>query len=119
MAGIARRSARMLSGIYLRKTLGLGDVGLVATRAEHRGIQLVRHNRSRVVGVLSLRPVAGLAGHSFVHTLVLHIDDFAMASLAGLMTSIGDGQSCNFTYRIRTIMPIAAETVRHQKTSQY
>jgi hypothetical protein len=24
MAGIARRSARMLNGIYLRKTLGLG-----------------------------------------------------------------------------------------------
>jgi len=119
MAGIARRSARMLNGIYLRKTLGLGEIGLVATRAEHRGVQLVRHHGSRIVDVLGLWPMTGLAGHAFVHTLVLHIDDVAMAGLAGLMTGVGDGQSCNFSYRIRPVMPVATEAARHQKIPQH
>jgi len=93
MAGIARRSARMLSRIYLRKTLGLGEIGLVAARAEDRGIQLVRYYRSRIFGVLGLRSMAGLAGYAFVHPCVLHIHNAAMANLAGLMTGVGDRQT--------------------------
>lgn len=108
----------MLSGIYLGKSRGLGDIGLVATNAEDSRIQLCRHHGSRVVVVLGLRPMAGLAGYALVHTLALHIQNIAVAGLAGLMTGVGEGQSCDFADGVGAVMSVTAEAVRHQKTPQ-
>ena len=119
VARIAGGPAGVIGWVHLGKLAWLGDVGCVATDAKHRRIQLLRLDRRGIVGVFCLRSMARLAGNSLVHALALHVQDFSMATLAHLVSGIGDGQGRDLGDRVSPVVPVAAETAGNEDAAQH
>jgi hypothetical protein len=66
-----------------------------------------------------LRPMTRLAGNSLVHAFALHLDNIAMARLAGLVSGIGNRQDRNLCDRFAAIMPILPKTGGDKDATQY
>ena len=118
MAGVAGETSGVIGGDDLRKSLGLGAVGLVTVRTNDGGVGQLWFYRGRIVSVFALGSVASFAGNVGVTTQFLLIYDVGVASLAGVMTrenwhagsDLGDGCTA--------IMAILAKTLGDDSGAQ-
>lgn len=97
MARVAGEPPGMLCGHDLRKPLRLGAVCLMTARANDRSVELRRLNAG-IIRMIRQRPVAGFAGDNDVLPRLLLVRDIAMATFAGLVTSVDDGLGRDLGY---------------------
>jgi len=90
MAGVAGETAGVICRHDLRKILWLGAVGFVTAGADDGGVEFGWLERSRIIGVLGLRSVAGFAGDHDVLAEFFLVDDVGVACLADVMSGVGD-----------------------------
>src|SRR5215469_16408181 len=61
--------------------------------------------------------MAGFAGYPFVHALALNLQNVAVTIFADLMSGIVDWKGSSLSYRVCTVMSVAAKAARHQETA--
>jgi len=103
----------------LRKTLGLGEICLVAANAELGSIQLSRLDRGWVFGMLGQRPVARFAGYSLVHAFAFHIENVGVAALANLMSGISNRKCCNLGDGLAAIVAVLTKAAWHKESAYH
>jgi len=116
MTGLAGQATRVVRRCDLRKSLWLGRACRVTANAKNGGIEL-RWNDGWIIGVLSKRPMAGLAVDTRMFARLLHIQHVGVAGLAGIMAGEVDragGYLCN---RRSTVVSIFAEALRHDEVA--
>jgi len=119
MARFAGHSAGMFGCVHLRESCWLGDVLLMAPRANDGRIRKHRLQSSGIFRMFGQRPVAGFAIHMRMFAMAFGVGDVGVAGLAGLMASIVDGFGRKFTECGATIVAIFAESFRNQDASYY
>jgi len=119
MACFARNSVGMIDRIDLRKSPGLGRARRVAPSAEHCGIRLYWCYRRRIIGVFCERSVACFAIHMRVLAFALHIENIAVARLAGFVSGVLYRAGCNLTDRIAAIVPVLPKATRNHIMPDY
>lgn len=117
VADSANQSAGMLLGIHLGEPLRFGRTNFVTLRAKHGRVRLGRYD-GKVLGVLSLRAMAGLAGDSRMFAFGLLLEDIDVAGFTGLVPGVGDGQPRNLRNSIAPVMPVFPKTVRDEEGSK-
>jgi hypothetical protein len=95
-----------------------GDILFMASRAEHSRIRQLRHYRSRILGVLGERTVAGFAVHARVFPSLLHLQHVAMAIFTGVVTGIRDRLRRKFSQRISPIVAVLSKALGNEVRSQ-
>ncbi len=118
VARVAGKTVGVIGGNYLRKTLGLCRIRLMAADAEHGRIELWGSYGSRIVRVLGQRPVTGLAIHVRVLAIFFLFEDVGMAGFAGLVPGEVHRPGRDFRQCIAPIVPILAETFGDQKSAE-
>ena len=117
MAGLTSDSAGVRGCIHLWEPGGLGNILLVATRANDCRVRQRGYQRSGILGVLRQRTMAGFAVHMSMLAVALRVGDIGMAGLAGLVTSVVNGPGGQFVERVAAIMPILAEGLGNQRSA--
>src|SRR5215831_15745960 len=108
----------MLLGIHLGELFGLGLILPVAGLAKTRPGQFRRLDRGRVVGVLSVRPVAGLARNSVMFTLGPKRSDLVVARGANRLPGERNRPASDIVEGGGPVMTIAPERFRYQDLAQ-
>ena len=111
VARVAGESAGMIRSCDLRESFRFCAIGFVAARADHSGVGQFRRDGRRIVGVLALRAVAGLAGDVCVASELLLIDDFGVASFADCMSGKCWPARGDLADGIAAIVSVLAETL--------
>jgi hypothetical protein len=118
VAGDALGSARMLLGIHLRELFGLGLLLAVATLAETGPGQFLRLDLGRIVGVLGVRPVAGLARNSVMFALGSKGSDLVVARGTSRLAGERNRPGPYVVKGCGPVMAIAPEGLRDQDLAQ-
>src|SRR5579871_3321668 len=88
MTRITGHSHRVLRGVQGGEPLRFRRVRFMAARAEHAGIGQHRLDGPRVVSMLGLRPVAGLAIYSSMFPGLLLFENVDVAGFASFMAGM-------------------------------
>jgi hypothetical protein len=118
MTGITGHVAHMFGGHHLRESFWFGGVFFVAAPAESGDIRQVGLDRAWVIGMLSLWPVAGLAGYVGVTAGGSDLGLFIMAADTSVLAGEGNGTLANHCERARAIVPILAERLGDDRLAQ-
>src|SRR5579883_629106 len=110
MAGATGRIPGVLFRHHLRKTLGLGRVSLMAPRAKHSGIGLLRNEGRRVLRVAGQRSVTGFTPNVGVLAGLFHCHDIVVTGGAGFTAGENHRTGGSFVDEVSTIMTVLAET---------
>lgn len=115
MAGVARQSLRMIRRHHLRKCLRFRAIRFVAAAADDSRIELGWLDRCRIVSVLRLRPMTGLAWNHHVPAEFLLLCDICVATFADLVPRMSDRSRRNLPNRIGPVVPVLPKTLRHHR----
>ena len=111
MTALADDPARVLGAGHLRKGFRLGDVLFMAARAEHRGIGQLRYHRTRVLGVLGQRAMAGFAVDAHMLARFLYGQHVAVTVFTGLVTGKDDWFGSKLGQRGAAIVAILSKAL--------
>ncbi len=111
VAGVARLTAGMFSGVHLGEALRLGDIFGVAADAELSDIGKLRGDAGGIVGMFGKGTMAGFAIDMGVDAFGLGVRFFGMAAFAGLMASVTKGMGSDFGDGVAPEVAIAAEAL--------
>src|SRR5271157_2387822 len=91
----------------------------MAANTQLGNIQLRRLDRRGIVSVLCQRPMARLAGNSFVHAFALYVEDIGMAALADLMSRVGNRERCDLGDCLASIVSVLPKATRDEEVPQH
>jgi hypothetical protein len=109
----------MLLGIHLGKLFGLGLILAVTSLAKAGPCQFLRLDLGRIVGVLGVRPVAGLARNSVMLTLSPKRGNLVVAPCASRLAGERNRPGTYVVEGRGPVMAIAPERFRDQDLAQH
>jgi len=107
----------MVGGSNLREVFRLGCVRLVTAHAEYRRVELRRLHRGRIVGVLGLGSMAGLAIDVGMLAALFLVEHVGMAGLASFMACEVDRPRGDFRHGVPAVVPVLSKAFWHQKAA--
>jgi len=118
VTGVANHSARMVGRYHLRKSLRLGDIGLVAADAQYRHVNFGWLKRGGVVRVFREGTMTRLAGDPCMDALALQVVHISVATFASQVSREYHGTRCRIRYGCATIEAVLTEAARHKDSAQ-
>jgi len=119
MAIVAGHTAGMVGADYLRESLGLGLVLLMAADAQGCDFWKCGFEGSGVVGMFGQGSMAGLAGNVGVFALGADLGFLLVAHDAGGLAGVGDGVLADRCQGARTIVTVLAEAFGHDRAANH
>ena len=111
VTGLARFALRMFFGVDLRKSSWFGGVSRMASHAQSSNLGQHRLNRTGIIRVFRLRPVAGFAVYSRVHALGFGLLNIRVTTLADVVSRKRDGVRCALDEGGPAVRSVASKTL--------
>jgi hypothetical protein len=117
VTSIAGHTAGVLSSHDLGKSGGFGGIFLMAAAAEGGDIGQLRLDGRGIIGMLSVRTVAGFAGYAGMLAGSPNLGLIGVAKDAGVLSGVGEGMGAHHRQSPGPIVAVLAKRLRNDSAT--